>query len=124
MEKPTLQIVYKVCTRAEWLEAVSAGRFAGSADDRRDGFIHLSTAAQLPGTLARHFSDAGGRGRPDLVLAAFEADRLGPALKWEPARDGSLFPHLYVPLETGLASRVVPLPVGADGRHTLAAEVI
>ena len=60
---PTEAPVYKVCEAAAWVKAVAMGAFAGSADDQRDGYIHFSTAAQLSGTLARHFA-----GRSDLVL--------------------------------------------------------
>ena len=113
------EIVYKVCAARNWSEAKAAGRYLGSADDLRDGFIHLSTAAQLPGTLARHFSGKDGRGLADLVLVALDAAQLGAALKWEPARDGARFPHLYGPLDPSLARRCVPLDIAADGRHIL-----
>ncbi|HAH65642.1 MAG TPA: DUF952 domain-containing protein, partial [Rhizobiales bacterium] len=44
--------IYKVTSRAALAEAKAKGRFEGSADDARDGFIHLSAADQLEGTLA------------------------------------------------------------------------
>jgi uncharacterized protein (DUF952 family) len=103
-------IVYKICTRAAWDEACRAGAFAGSADDKRDGFIHLSARHQLAGTAAKHF-----RGQADLVLVAFEADQLGPKLAWEPSRGGDLFPHLYVDLPSSAALWVKPLALGPDG---------
>jgi uncharacterized protein (DUF952 family) len=113
------KIVYKVCSDGEWAAALAAGVYAGSADDARDGFIHLSTAVQLSGTLARHFADREGRGREGLVLVALDAAELATALKWEPARDGALFPHLYGPLDPSLARQCTPLEVGPDGRHIL-----
>jgi len=87
-----------------------AGRYDGSSDDRRDGFIHFSAADQLGGTLAKYFRD-----RPDLVLVAFETAALGDALKFEPSRGGDLFPHLYGSLPTALALWQRPLELGADG---------
>jgi uncharacterized protein (DUF952 family) len=86
-------LVYKVASLAEWEEAERAGVFAGAPIDRRDGYIHLSTAAQVEKTVALYFAD-----RDDLVLAALEAERFGAALKWEPSRGGDLFPHLYASL--------------------------
>lgn len=83
-------VIYKLLRAGEWAALARAGETAGSPADLADGFIHLSTAAQLPGTLAKHF--AGERG---LVLAAADADALGAALRWEAARGGALFPHLY-----------------------------
>jgi uncharacterized protein (DUF952 family) len=109
-----MTLIFKVCDAGEWDAAVSRGSYAGSAHDQRDGFIHFSTAAQLPGTLARHYA-----GRDNLVLIAFEAEMLGPLLKWEPARDGELFPHLYAELSISTALRTRPLRLGADGVHII-----
>jgi uncharacterized protein (DUF952 family) len=87
-------LIYKLMRPAEWAELDAAGSTAGSADDRADGFVHFSTAAQLPGTLARHFAGEAG-----LWLVAVDAEAAGPALAWEPSRGGALFPHLYRRLE-------------------------
>ena len=95
------QFVYKVLPRSEWHDACRTGSYAGSADDRRDGFIHLSLREQLPGTLSKHF-----RGQGDLVLVQFVTDTLGDALRWEASRGGALFPHLYAPLPTDNAIAV------------------
>jgi uncharacterized protein (DUF952 family) len=93
--------VYKVCSRSEWEAAVAAGAYRGSEVDRRDGFIHLSTGAQLAETLRRHFA-----GRRDLVLVAFDAESLAAWLRWEPSRGGDLFPHVYGELPVALAREV------------------
>ena len=113
-----MTIIYKVCGAADWAAAASSGRYDGSADDARDGFIHFSTAAQLSGTLAKHFA-----GREDLVAVAVDAGALGEALKWEPSRGGDLFPHLYGALPAGAALWTRPLPLGPDGRHLLPPEI-
>lgn len=107
--------VYKICPRAAWEGAIAAGVYLGSADDLRDGFIHLSTASQLAGTVARHFA-----GQRDLVLVRLEAASLGEALRYEPSRGGALFPHLYGPLDPRLATEVVALPWDdVAGAHVL-----
>lgn len=108
--------VYKILARPEWEAARAAGRYDGSAVDREDGFIHLSTAAQARETARRHFA-----GQPGLVLVELEADDLGPALKWEPSRGGDLFPHLYGPLDPAKALSVCEAPLGADGVPDLGA---
>jgi uncharacterized protein (DUF952 family) len=89
-----LRLIYKLSDGSAWRAAQAAGVYAGSTDDRRDGFIHFSTAEQVPATAAKYFSDVR-----DLVVAAIVADALGAALKWEPSRGGQLFPHLYGPLD-------------------------
>ena len=57
--------IYKIMTEAAFEEAMLAGRYEGSGDDRRDGFIHLSAAHQVGATLATYFA-----GQDDLVLLA------------------------------------------------------
>lgn len=104
------QTAYKVLTAEELALLQRDGRFDGSADDRRDGFIHLSTAAQLDGTLARHFAD-----RDDLQIAALDLGSFADSLKWEPSRDGEDFPHLYGPLLLETVVAYGPLHRGSDG---------
>jgi uncharacterized protein (DUF952 family) len=106
--------VFKILSADEWTEAKQSGTFTGSRDDRRDGFIHLSTAVQVAGTAARHFA-----GQHGLVLVAFDAARLGPALKWEPSRGGALFPHLYAPLPIDAVLWTRDMKLGPDGIPTV-----
>lgn len=97
--------VYKILPAADWAEACRAERYDGSPDDARDGFIHLSLADQVPGTLKRHFS-----GRRDLLIVAFDADELGSAVRFEPSRQGALFPHHYGPINPARALATAALP--------------
>ena len=85
--------IYKVCSQSVWESIRSLDEWTGSAHDERDGFIHFSAAHQLAGTVAKHFS-----GQTNLVLISIDPKRLGGRLRWEPSRDGDLFPHLYGPL--------------------------
>jgi uncharacterized protein (DUF952 family) len=87
--------IFKILRSPEWERLRADGVFVGSADDLRDGFIHLSTEAQLEGTLEKHFAGEAGL---VVVRVAVEAD---PALTWEVSRGGALFPHLYRPLRSG-----------------------
>lgn len=103
-------LIYKIFLRVEWDAFRSAGETAGAPVDLADGFVHFSSAPQLAETAAKYFSAVS-----DLVLVACDADRLGPALKWETSRGGALFPHLYRHL---LLADVVwdkSLPLGAAG---------
>jgi uncharacterized protein (DUF952 family) len=106
-------IIYKICRADEWRDAELAGVFRGAAIDRKDGYIHFSTAGQVAETAGKHFA-----GMDDLVLVAVKTATLGRALRWEPSRGGALFPHLYGALTlAGAVLWVKPLPLGADGRH-------
>lgn len=85
-------LVYKLMPAEVW--ASTPKPWVGSDDDLRDGFIHLSARAQVPGTLKAHFAEAG-----ELVALAVDPVRLpAGALRWEKSRSGKRFPHLYAPL--------------------------
>jgi uncharacterized protein (DUF952 family) len=105
--------IYKICRAQEWRDAEREAVFRGSEVDQRDGFIHFSTAAQVGETAAKHFA-----GQRDLLLVSVNPITLGDRLKWEPSRGGALFPHLYGHLDPAAVTRVDPLPLGSDGRHT------
>ena len=104
--------IYKILPEAMWENAREIGVFRGSEVDRRDGFIHFSTASQAVETAAKHFA-----GQRDLILLYVDTVLLGDNLKWEPSRGGALFPHLYGDLALGSVTRAAPLPLGADGTH-------
>jgi uncharacterized protein (DUF952 family) len=106
--------IYKICPASAWREAERRGAYRGSADDLRDGFIHFSTAAQVPGTAAKHFAGQSG-----LFLIAVDAEGLGDALKWEPSRGGDLFPHLYGELDPGAVLKVMEMRLRSDGTHEI-----
>ena len=110
--------VYKVLRRAEWIAAQVTGVFTGSPADARDGFIHLSAAHQVRGVCERHFA-----GEDDLVLLTIEADRLGPALKWETSHKGESYPHLYGTLPLALVRTVAETRRGSDGRLKFPSEI-
>lgn len=82
--------IFKVFRAPEWADLVENGSTPGSPADFADGFVHFSTAEQLPETIRRHF-----KGETGLILAAMLASRGGSWLRWEASRNGELFPHLY-----------------------------
>lgn len=108
------RLIFHMCRLDEWTAARAEGMYPGSSQDRADGFIHFSTAAQLAASAAKHRAGQAG-----LVLLTADAALLGPALRWEPSRGGDLFPHLYGPLPTTAVLRADELPLGPDGLHVL-----
>jgi|GEM_PF-176661 len=85
-------LVYKLVPANMW--AAAPKPWVGSADDVRDGFVHLSARGQVTGTLAAHFVGAG-----DLMALGLDPGRLpAGALRWEESRGGKRFPHLYAPV--------------------------
>lgn len=112
----TAQHIYHLAAAADWQAAQADGRYGGSPDDIRDGFMHFSTGMQVAESAARHRA-----GRTDQILLCVRSDALGRDLRWEPSRDGQLFPHLYTPLDVTSVMSAVPLPLGSDGRHVFPA---
>lgn len=103
-------IAFKIVDRAEWEAALASGLYGGSAVDRADGYIHLSTAGQVVETLRRHYA-----GQSDLLVLTVDLARLGEAPVWEESRGGALFPHLYAPLPASAVTATQALSVSADG---------
>ena len=89
-----------------------------SAADEADGYVHLSTGAQLARTAERHFADAQA-----LWLLAVETERLGDGLRWEEARGGDRFPHFYGRLAAWHVVWSRPLARGTDGRFRYPEEI-
>ena len=108
--------VYKLLTEEDWRAAEAAGHTV-TALDIADGYVHLSTRAQLPETAARYFV---GKGR--VRLLRFDSAAL-PPLRWEPSRGGDLFPHLYAPLEIARAQSAWWLEPGTDGAPILPEDI-
>ncbi|WP_108660872.1 DUF952 domain-containing protein [Acuticoccus kandeliae] len=101
---------YKILTAEELARMVVDRSFAGSADDLRDGFVHLSTSAQIPGTILRHF-----RENTSIFAVQCSVETMAADLKWEASRGGQLFPHLYRPLSLSDVTLIVPIPDEREG---------
>lgn len=111
----TPELIYKIATAAAFAPARLSGHFDGMPIDLADGYMHFSTAAQLPETLRLHF-----RGQAGLVLLAVRVEDCGTDLVWEPSRGGQLFPHLYGgPLPLSKIVWEEPISVAEDGSSTL-----
>jgi uncharacterized protein (DUF952 family) len=103
-------LIYKIFRGDEWAVLQADGETVGASIDVTDGYIHFSTAETVAETVAKYFAGIEG-----LVLLAVEVDGLQP-LKWEPAREGVLFPHLYRKLRMDDVVWAKPLPL-VSGTH-------
>ena len=103
-------LIYKIFRSDEWANLQTAGETTGAPIDVADGYIHFSTAETVAETAAKYFTGVDG-----LILLAVDAEGLAP-LKWEPARENVLFPHLYRNLRMADVVWAKPLPLIAD-RH-------
>lgn len=81
---------FKILTAAQWAQFEADGIFHGAPVDLADGYIHLSAADEVQGTLDKHFAGQAG-----LVIAEVDLEMLGGDIRWEVSRGGALFPHVY-----------------------------
>ena len=109
------QIIYKICTAETWQHALQKGLLEGTERDLQDGYIHFSTREQLQDTLQKHYS-----GQSALFVLAVAVEPLAKTgdLKWEPARNGDMFPHLYTALPLMWVNEVHPVFATPEGGHT------
>ena len=94
---------YKILTSEQWAQFQADGVFHGAPVDLADGYIHLSAADQVAGTLDKHFA-----GQTALVIAEVDLAVLGDSIKWEASRGGALFPHIYGPLPMAAVTGTTP----------------
>ncbi|KAI9924734.1 hypothetical protein ASPWEDRAFT_110313 [Aspergillus wentii DTO 134E9] len=96
--------VYKLVPSTEPVREPLPERLPVSELDQNSGFIHLSTAFQIPNTLKFFFKD-----EPLVYVLRIRYDRVEPDLRWEtpdgkvcgPRPTEGLFPHLYNGLRLG-----------------------
>ena len=105
--------VYKIMRDKEWEEASLNGSIISDVD-KKDGFIHLSTAVQLAATLSFYFEDSEIVFLLQLDLEKIEKDKLifEGSIPNDGLRKGS-FPHLYSELTTDQITNVWPIERGA-----------
>lgn len=110
--------IYKVLTKEQWAAAEAGGPVRAPVDEA-DGYIHFSTRTQLQATLSKWFKGVEG-----CVLAAFDADDFAADLKWEKAREGELFPHVYAAVGAWQVKSLWLLEMGEDGAPVAPDEVV
>src|SRR5262249_35131079 len=105
----------------EWQDAMRDQSYA-PASLATEGFIHCSTAAQVVETANRFFP-----GQRDLLIVCLDERELASPLRYEPPvpggeeRNGTLFPHLYGPLNLDAVGGVFEFPCDAEGQFVVPA---
>lgn len=102
-------LVYKILNAEDWQTAEQLG-FTKTALDEGDGYVHLSTRAQVAETLALHYP-----GQEHVRLLEYIVEEMDGRIKWEESRGGDKFPHLYSTLRIDGATRLWELTLGEDG---------
>jgi uncharacterized protein (DUF952 family) len=106
---PPVTFIYHIASRADWEQAQRDGQYTTSTRGvtlAEEGFIHASTAGQVPGVAGAFYRDA-----PDLVLLVIEAERVGSPIRYEsPPGVDERYPHIYGPLNPDAVVEARPLP--------------
>ena len=105
-------MLFHLVDREAWAVALKAGAHR-PASLAAQGFVHLSTRAQVLGTANRFFV-----GRRDLLLLRIDESKLVGTLKYEEGEPGQLFPHFYAALPVDAVSSSLPLLPDADGQFS------
>jgi beta-hydroxylase len=94
------------------------GQFTGDPHDIEDGFIHLSAAGQVEGTLIKHYDE-----HDRLLLVAIDLEALGQSVKWEASRGGAVFPHVYGPIPASAVRGLRHIRRNEEGDWVLPADL-
>ena len=85
-------MIYHIATSQEWNLHLTNATYEPDAFSK-EGFIHCSTKAQVPGVLQRYYA-----GVQNLILLHIDESKLTPSLKYEAATNEELFPHVFGPI--------------------------
>ena len=106
------KIIYHMCKECEWLDFKHRGFYEGSSQDKRDGFIHFSTADQIVESARKHRG-----GQDNLVLLSVNSNDVQSILKWEKVDGGRVFPHIYGTLLLKNIFQSDILRLSSNGKH-------
>lgn len=111
MADPLPDTIYRLASLAEWRAAETSGVVPLRDIDRRDGYVHLSTHAQVIETANLHFA-----GAEDLLALEIPLEVVAAEVKFELApKRGEAFPHLYGALRREHVRRVLKMERSGEG---------
>jgi uncharacterized protein (DUF952 family) len=109
-------IILHICSSAAWAATKNGDYRCSSLDS--EGFIHCSTPDQVV-EVANHLF-LGQRG---LVLLVIDPERVIPNIRYEDAGNGTLYPHIYGPLNVSAVTGIEPFEPTVEGKFELPARL-
>lgn len=114
-------MILHITTKNEWERAISQGEYT-SPSLTSEGFIHCSTIKQTTDTANTFF-----KGQHGLILLCINENKLKSICKYEApagggAHDpgvGSLFPHIYGPINISAVIKTFDFPTNDAGLFIL-----
>lgn len=104
--------IYLLMTPDDFARATDKGTWVPDSF-KVEGFIHASPADQLTRVANKHYSRFD-----ELCVVTLQADRVHAEIRWEPAA-GSLYPHIYGPLNMDAVEEISTARKGEDGRFAI-----
>jgi len=96
--------IFHITTRDQWNEQKSSGKYRHPSL-QSEGFIHCSGASQVNETWRRIFG-----GEPGLIVLEIDVDQLRSEVRYEQSEPGTLFPHVYGPVNVDAVVGIRELP--------------
>lgn len=109
---PDAAHIYTIIEDAPYRAAVAAGVLNHPSLDTA-GFVHASPVDKLTRVANVYFAAA-----PELLVMVIAVARLRSPVKWEPA-SGSIYPHIYGPVNMDAVDHVVRVSPRADGAYVI-----
>jgi release factor glutamine methyltransferase len=106
IQRPDLLV--HICPQSEWIQAQKNGIYRDTSLEQ-DGFIHCSQPEQVM-EVANHFY----LGVRNLVMLWIDPEILSSKICWEFV-DGTMFPHIYGPINLDAVKSISNLETGIDG---------
>jgi uncharacterized protein (DUF952 family) len=106
---PSRHLIH-LCTHKSWLDALKLGKYI-SKSINHEGFIHCSQPQQILEVANRFY-----KGIPGLVLLWIDPEKITSDIRWE-AADGTLFPHIYGPINLDAVISVMDFKPDDDGTY-------
>ena len=102
-------MIYHIVERQVLDNAQTAGTFMEPSLES-EGFIHFSTQDQVASTALRHYQE-----KRDLVVFEIDEEDVKDQLRYETAKHGESYPHVYSAIPVKIIRRVFPIMKGMDG---------
>ncbi|MCM8530518.1 MAG: DUF952 domain-containing protein [Lentisphaeraceae bacterium] len=106
------KFIYLLSSRKEYDEAKDIG-FLFRESLKIEGFIHASPKEQLNRVANKYYKETI---KPLVIVV--EQEKVSPEVKWESAA-GSLYPHIYGPLNMDATVKDIPISLNSDGLYDI-----
>ena len=108
-----MAMIYHLAPVSDWEAAGGLEEYAAESLES-EGFIHCSKDHSQAIEVANRLF----KGRDDMLVLELDVDRLVSPIKHEAARLGTVYPHIYGPINTDAVVGVLGLITDEDGRFT------